>query len=101
MKLYIDTSNAEKIVIKLDDEQFETDAKEKKSQKLLPFINETLQKKGKTIDDIKEIEVNTGPGSFTGLRVGLSVANTIGYVKDISVNGKLASRGEFVEIKYS
>jgi len=31
------------------------------------------------------IIVAAGPGSFTGLRIGLSVANTIAYVQDIPI----------------
>ncbi len=88
MKLFIDTSNSEKIIVGLDEERFTADARKEKSQKLLLFINEVLNKKGKKIKDVTEIEVNTGPGSFTGLRVGLSVASTIGWVLDIPVNGQ-------------
>ena len=33
-------------------------------------------------------EVETGPGSFTGLRVGVSVANALGFALGIPVNGK-------------
>ncbi|MEJ2348076.1 MAG: tRNA (adenosine(37)-N6)-threonylcarbamoyltransferase complex dimerization subunit type 1 TsaB [Patescibacteria group bacterium] len=100
MKLYIDTSDSEKIVIGLDGERFETEARKEKSQKLLPFINELLKKKGKKIEDLKEIEVNTGPGSFTGLRVGVSVANAIGWTLGIPVNGKNLKKDESIEIKY-
>ncbi len=100
MKLYIDTSDGEKIVVGFDDKRFKTDARKEKSQKLLPFIDELLTKEGKSIKDIKEIEVNTGPGSFTGLRVGVSVANTLGWVLGILVNGKDLRKGESVEIKY-
>ena len=38
--------------------------------------------------DLKEVEVEIGPGSFTGLRVGVSVANALGYSLNIPVNGK-------------
>jgi len=100
MKLYIDTANSEKIIVGLDRERFETKAREEKSQKLLSFIDEILKKKGKKIQDISEIEVNTGPGSFTGLRVGVSVANTIGWAKGIPVNGKYLGKGELSDIKY-
>jgi len=100
MKLYIDTSRSEKIVVGINKKRFETDAKEEKSQKLLPIIDELLRKQRKKIEDITEIEVNTGPGSFTGLRVGVSVANTLGWVLDIPVNGKYIKSGDFVDIKY-
>jgi tRNA threonylcarbamoyladenosine biosynthesis protein TsaB len=100
MKLFIDTSDAEKIIVRLDTEQFETVAREDKSQKLLPIIDELLRKQGKKIEDITEIEVNTGPGSFTGLRVGVSVANTLGWVLGVPVNGKDMRKGEVIEIKY-
>ena len=100
MRLYIDTSNSEKITIGIDDEKFETEARKEKSQKLLPFIDELLKKKGKNIKDITEIEINTGPGSYTGLRVGVSVANTIGWALGIPVNGKDLKKGKGVEIEY-
>ncbi len=99
MKLYIDTSDREKIVIGIDDEKFEKQVAERSSQVLLPFIDEVLKKKKKTFEDIKEIEVNTGPGSFTGLRVGVAVADTLGFVLKIPVNGKNVLE-ENIEIQY-
>lgn len=100
MKLYIDTSNSERVKVGIDGEIFETEARKEKSQKILPFIDKLLKKKRKKITDITEIEVNTGPGSFTGLRVGVSVANALGWALDIPVNGKDLRKGEVVEIKY-
>ena len=100
MILHIDTSDSEKIVVGLDDKKYEADSKEEKSQKLLSFIDEILIKEGKKIDEIDEIKVNTGPGSFTGLRVGVSVANALGWVLGVSVNGKNLQEGEVVDIKY-
>ncbi|HWA52074.1 MAG TPA: tRNA (adenosine(37)-N6)-threonylcarbamoyltransferase complex dimerization subunit type 1 TsaB [Patescibacteria group bacterium] len=88
MKLFIDTTDREKIIIGLDDKKFETNARENSSQKLLPFIEETLKKEKKDIKDISEITVATGPGSFTGIRVGVAVANTLAYVLKIPVNKK-------------
>ncbi|MCH7730755.1 tRNA (adenosine(37)-N6)-threonylcarbamoyltransferase complex dimerization subunit type 1 TsaB [Patescibacteria group bacterium] len=108
MKLFIDTSSSEKIVVGLDDKRFETKARQEKSQKLLPFIDELLSSKGRsasgrkklTLKDITEIEVNTGPGSFTGLRVGVSVANALGWALGVTVNGKDLRKGETIDIKY-
>lgn len=100
MKLYIDTSQREKIVIGLDAKRFSTDAIKEKSQKLLPFINETLEKENIKLTDLTEIEVNTGPGSFTGLRIGVSVANALGWSLNIPVNSKDVSKSGSVEINY-
>ncbi len=101
MKLYIDTHDREKIVVGVDKKRFESKAKEQASQRLLPFIDEVLKKEGRTVKDITEIEVNTGPGSFTGLRVGVSVANAIAWVLGVKVNGKDVKKGQTVDIKYS
>ena len=100
MKLFIDTSDREKITIGLDEKRFETVAKKEASQRLLPFIVEVLKKEGASFEKIKEIEVATGPGSFTGLRVGVSVANALGWALGISVNGKDLRKGEVIDIKY-
>lgn len=64
------------------------------SQVLLPLIMKLLNSTGSPIDfrshigNIDGIEVETGPGSFTGIRVGVSVANALGYSLGIPVNGK-------------
>ncbi|PCI62731.1 MAG: tRNA (adenosine(37)-N6)-threonylcarbamoyltransferase complex dimerization subunit type 1 TsaB [Kordiimonadales bacterium] len=44
------------------------------AERLLPMIEELLAEAGITYGDIKRIAVTTGPGTFTGLRIGLSVA---------------------------
>lgn len=88
MKLFIDTSDRDKVRVGLDNKIQSYEAKRDKSQILLPAIKKLLAKKNKRITDLTQIEVNTGPGSFTGLRVGLSVANTVGWLLKIPVNGK-------------
>lgn len=100
MKLFIDTSDRYTIKIGLGEKIFETEAKQGSSQKLLSFIDQKLKEEGTSINQISEIEVNTGPGSFTGLRVGVTVANTLGWVLGVPVNGKNVKDGETVEIKY-
>lgn len=99
-KLYIDTSNSEKVIVKIDDHLYETDSKNKKAQALLPFIESALVKESVAINDIAEINVNTGPGSFTGLRVGVAVANTLGWALNIPVNGEFVSQKHFTQINY-
>ena len=100
MKLYIDTTDGEDIVIGIGDKRFKTKAKRERSQKLLSFIDEKLEESNLSIKGIDEVEVETGPGSFTGIRVGVSVANTIGWVMNVPVNGNNLRKGKSVEIKY-
>lgn len=88
MKLYIDTSGSEKIIVGINGERVEAESRRDKAQKLLSLIVEELGKKGKSLQDIQEIRLNPGPGSFTGLRVGVSVANTLAWSLDIPVNGR-------------
>lgn len=42
-------------------------------------INDLLKSQNKQFTDIQGIVVFQGPGSFTGLRIGLSVANALAY----------------------
>lgn len=58
------------------------------SQALLGAIMEALAKTSIKKENLSEIKVKTGPGSFTGLRVGVSVANALGFGLGIPVNGK-------------
>lgn len=66
------------------------------SQVLLPLIEKILKKNGLEFKDLTGIEVETGPGSYTGLKVGVSVANALGYSLGIPVNGKEIE----TEVKY-
>lgn len=47
------------------------------ADKLLGYIQAQLAKRQATWQDISGIGVYKGPGSFTGLRIGLTVCNTI------------------------
>lgn len=58
-----------------------------------------LQQSGIIPDQISQISVNTGPGSFTGLRVGITVAQIMGLVLGIEVNHKPA--GKTIHPKYN
>ena len=46
-------------------------------------ITELLQKNGNTIDQLNAVAVSIGPGSYTGLRVGLSAAKGLCYALNI------------------
>lgn len=48
-------------------------------------IGEILQSQSKTVQDIEAIVVYKGPGSFTGLRIGHSVANALAIANGASI----------------
>ena len=50
------------------------------AEKLMPAIAELLEKASTKFSQIEKVIVISGPGSFTGLRVGVTVANTIAYL---------------------
>ena len=51
-------------------------------------INSLLEGHGKQLSDLRGIICYKGPGSFTGLRIGLSVANGLAYGLQIPIIGK-------------
>lgn len=54
---------------------------------LLKYLKEQLQQNNKTFADISGIGVFKGPGSFTGLRIGLTVLNTMADSLGIPIVG--------------
>ena len=53
------------------------------AEKLHIFINEVLQEVGMTTGDLDAIAISKGPGSYTGLRIGVSSAKGLCYSLDI------------------
>lgn len=54
---------------------------------VLPLFERLMGASGKTVGDITEIYVSIGPGSFTGLRVGLATARFMGFSLGVPVHG--------------
>ena len=50
------------------------------SVNLLPVMQEVLERAGVARDELSAVAVGLGPGSFTGIRIGLTVAKTLAYV---------------------
>ncbi len=88
----IDTSNNKKISVTLINEgkkiEVFSESTLLKSEACLPLIENLLKKNKIQIEELDEIEVNEGPGSFTGLRVGVAIANAFSYLLKIPVNKK-------------
>lgn len=53
------------------------------AERLHVFIEEIIQEAGITFQDLSAIAVSQGPGSYTGLRIGVSAAKGLCYALDI------------------
>ena len=54
---------------------------------LLPAVDRVLKEAGTALDAVTGIVVGVGPGPYTGLRVGLVTARTLGHVLEVPVYG--------------
>lgn len=57
------------------------------SENLLPIIDSSLASMGKTPSDIDLVSVSVGPGSFTGVRIGVATAKGIAFAGNKKVCG--------------
>jgi tRNA threonylcarbamoyladenosine biosynthesis protein TsaB len=78
MKMYLDTSTPT-VVLRLDQDEFKWQADREMAKGILKFISDKLQEKDTKWQDIESITFYSGPGSFTGLRIGASVVNALAH----------------------
>lgn len=81
--LFINTSTDKMVVAIVVDDKVEYLCKENKgrdlSVSLMPTIEEAFSKTNQKPNDIDTIFVANGPGSFTGIRMGVTVAKTMAW----------------------
>jgi tRNA threonylcarbamoyladenosine biosynthesis protein TsaB len=83
MKLFIDTTKIRETTIKINDMMPEVEMTalgDHKSQSTLPTIEKILIQNNLILLNVDDYEVNTGPGSFTGVRVGIAIARTLAWL---------------------
>jgi len=54
---------------------------------LLGFLEEEISSQNKTWNDVNGLVVYQGPGSFTGLRIGITVFNTLAFTNKWPIVG--------------
>lgn len=86
--LFIDTHSSLITVALINDEKIfykEKESINSHSIYLIPMIKSLMDEHGLKYNELKEILVSNGPGSFTGIRIGLSVAKTLSYTLKIPI----------------
>ena len=89
--LFIDTSASDVSIAILKSNQILSSIKKtipnEHSKYTVSFINQLLKESSLKPDALKRIMVVTGPGSFTGVRIGITIAKVYAYLKNIDVIG--------------
>lgn len=102
--LAIDTSSIVATVAIMDDQklicEYTVNHKKTHSQKLMPLIDEVLKSCELKINDIDLFAVSIGPGSFTGLRIGVATIKAFAHALNkpligISTLDALALNGSY------
>ena len=89
MILFIDThASLITIALKYKDKIYKKEKESECSHSIytMPMIQEIFEENNLNIHDLTKIIVINGPGSFTGIRIGLSIAKTLAYALKIDIN---------------
>ena len=89
MILFIDThDHLITIALKNKDDLFIKTQESEYSHSIftMPMIESIFKENNLDVHDLKKIIVINGPGSFTGIRIGLSIAKTMAYALKIDIN---------------
>ena len=93
--LALDTSNRPLSVAVLEDDTLLAETTLNMAQHsttLMPIISEMLQKSDTTPQDLDRIVVSAGPGSYTGLRIGVTAAKTLAFTLNKGISWSFKSR---------
>ena len=91
LTLAIDTATSAVAVAVLRDDETPVSAVEvdprAHTERLAPLMARALAEAGAVPADVTDVVVGTGPGPFTGLRVGMVTAVSLGYALGVGVHG--------------
>jgi len=95
MNLYVDTSNKYIILVLFNDSEIaysKLEANRNQAEIFVPYLSGFLKENNVTLEDIDKFFFAKGPGSFTGVRVGLTYAKALkvsGYNNLYTINSLL------------
>lgn len=89
--LFIDTSSSDVSIAIIKDKNILSSITKtipnKHSIYTISFIDKMIKEANLTPNDIEKIMVVTGPGSFTGVRIGVTIAKVYAYLNKLDVIG--------------
>ena len=105
MELYLDTSSFNATIRLTDAEtgesfNYQADLGREMAEKLLGTLRDKLAEHGKTFHDLTKITFMSGPGSFTGLRIGATIVNTLAHELHIPLYDHHGRKHEIIIPEY-
>ncbi len=91
MKIYLDTSTPNTI-LRIDDKEYTEELGRDLAENLHTFIRDKLAENGGSFLDVTEITFMSGPGSFTGLRIGAAVVNALASELNVPLYDHLGNK---------
>ena len=92
-RLHIDTSRSDSSIVRIETD-YKTITKRidglATAEKILAALSALLQDHDLSLVNLTHISVSRGPGSYTGLRVTAAIAQIMGLLLSVPVNGKSA-----------
>ena len=89
ISLVMDTSNSYLAVGLFKDnmclEAFQEKGSRRQSEKAIPTLKEVLDRHHIALKDVNERIITSGPGSYTGVRVAMTIAMTLAAVSDVRI----------------
>ena len=89
ISLVMDTSNSYLAVGLYYDnvclEAFQEKGSRRQSEKAIPTLKEVLDRHDIALKDVDEMIITSGPGSYTGVRVAMTIAKTLAAVSDVKI----------------
>lgn len=86
LRLFLDTSNKYLYIAVLEDNKqilkHVQPGNNNHSETLISVLDSVLKNASITLDDIDEVYVGRGPGSYTGIRVACTVAKVLAFIKN-------------------
>ncbi len=87
--LIMDTSNQYLLIALYEDgiclDTIQELGSKRQSENAIPYLSSLLEKHHKELLEIDEVILTKGPGSYTGVRVAMSIVKTLSVITDIKV----------------